>query len=125
MVHSRQKGARGEREVRDILRRHGYEARRDGRLDTDVVHDMSGFHLEVKRREKYELDKWIGQAEEDAAEGETPVVVFRKSGQPWRAVIGFDVLVALITNQNEGESSGSNQLGAGGTVQEDPREARS
>lgn len=124
MVHSRQKGARGEREVRDILRAHGYDARRDGRLDTDVVHDMDGFHLEVKRREKYELDQWLEQAERDASEDEVPVVVFRKSKQPWRAVIDFDVLVRLITNQNGRESDGSNVHGAGGTLQEAPREAQ-
>ena len=100
---SRQKGARGEREVRDILRKYGVEARRDGRLDDDLVHGLEGYHLEVKRREAYELGAWIEQAEEDAKE-RIPVVVFRKSNQPWRAVIDFATLVRLITNHG-GETS--------------------
>lgn len=92
---SRRKGAVGEREVRDILRAHGFDAYRDGRLDEDVAHDAFGYHFEVKRRETYSLDSWIKQCEDDAGVRE-PVVVFRKSNQPWRAVISFERLSALL-----------------------------
>ena len=97
---SRRKGASGEREVRDILRRFGIEARRDGRLDDDLVHGLDGFHIEVKRREQYDLGPWLEQAEEDA-KGREPIVVFRKSKQPWRAVIRLEALLQILTNHEE------------------------
>ena len=116
---SRSKGARGEREVRDILRKYGVEARRDGRLDDDLVHGLDGYHLEVKRQETYTLDSWLKQAETDA-KGRTPVVAFRKAKQPWRAVIDLETLVRLIANHQGGsdvvvpDTSGADQeLGAG------------
>jgi hypothetical protein len=91
----REKGARGEREVRDILVAGGFVARRDGRLDDDLDHSVAGWHFEVKRREQYDIGTWIKQAWEDA-DGREPVVVFRKSNEPWRAVIDFHVLVRLL-----------------------------
>lgn len=50
---SRDKGARGEREFRDLLREHGFEARRGqqfagGNDSPDVVTDLP-CHVEVKR----------------------------------------------------------------------------
>ncbi len=81
--------------MRDILRAHGREARRDGRLDDDLNHDIDGYHLEVKRRERYEIDSWLEQAERDAGERE-PIVVFRKSKEPWRAIIRLDALLGLL-----------------------------
>lgn len=93
-MKSRAKGAGGEREFRDVLRSHGYEARRDGRLDDDLDHDVPGTHFEVKRRERYELDEWIAQAERDAR-GRVPIVAFRKSRQPWRLIVPADHYLAL------------------------------
>lgn len=105
---SRQKGARGEREVRDVFRSFGLDARRDGRLDDDLVHGIDGFHFEVKRREAYALGEWLRQAEEDAKDRE-PVVVFRKNGQPWRAVISLEALLHLITNHEGGNQDEEGQ----------------
>ena len=95
MTNSRRKGADGEREVRDILIDHGFEARRDGRLDDDLDHNLEGFHLEVKRRERYEIDSWISQAEGDC-NGRIPVVVFRKSREPWRVILRLDDFLRSI-----------------------------
>lgn len=91
----REKGARGEREVRDILVAAGFVARRDGRLDDDLDHSVDGYHFEVKRREQYDIGSWVRQAREDA-KGRQPVVVFRKSNEPWLAVIDFRRLVRLL-----------------------------
>jgi hypothetical protein len=92
----RQKGQRGEREVRDILRAVGFTCERDGRLDTDLSHNVTGYHFEVKRRERLALPEWLRQAEDEAALDETPVVVYRASNQPWRAVLPFDRLAYLL-----------------------------
>lgn len=93
---SRRKGATGEREVRDILRRFGFEAQR-GQFPPfgDLEHNVPGVHLEVKRCETLSLRKWLKQAEADAREGETPWVVFRGNHEPWRVVMPFEAALAL------------------------------
>lgn len=109
---SRNKGKLGEREVRDALRRHGFDARRGlaAAREPDLVHSVPGVHLEVKRRETYELDAWIAQATQDSSELE-PIVVFRKSRQPWRAVVNLDFLLGLLatTNHQGGNHAGDPQ----------------
>jgi len=109
MTHSRRKGAGGEREVRDVLRSHNIEARRDGRLDEDLDHGLVGYHLEVKRRERYEIDSWLAQAERDAGD-RIPVVVFRKSREPWRVILRLDDwLESLTSSDQDGSVHESNQ----------------
>ena len=80
---SRQKGARGEREFRDLLRRYGFACDRDGSERGDLIHDVPGIHFEVKRRETLALPAWIRQAEGDAGD-KVPVIAWRKNGQLWR-----------------------------------------
>lgn len=88
MTNSREKGARGERELAKILREHGYAGARRGvqysgaNGDADVV-GMSGYHIECKRVENLNLYKAMEQSEHDARENETPIVVHRKNGKKW------------------------------------------
>jgi hypothetical protein len=87
----RRKGQAGEREVAAILAGHGFACRRDGRLNGDLVHDCHGYHFEVKRAERLKLPEWFAQAEADAdRHGLQPVLAFRQSGQPWRAMVRED-----------------------------------
>ena len=56
MTNSRQKGARGERELARILREYGYDCRRGQQYcgangDADVV-GLEGIHIECKRVER-------------------------------------------------------------------------
>lgn len=92
---SRRKGAYGEREVRDILRAHGFTCERDGRLDTDLKHDCDGYHLEVKRRETLAIPAWMRQARAESG-GKIPVVVYRRSREEWMAVLPFERLAHLL-----------------------------
>lgn len=98
---SRDKGARGEREFSDLLsnelgqvvkRKLGQA--RDGGDDIEV----GRYRIEVKRREKLAIEAWCKQVEatcttaaeigEDGqVKPQVPVVVFRRNGQPWRAVV--------------------------------------
>lgn len=94
---SREKGKRGEREFRDLLRRHGFEAVRDGRLEDDLRHDVEGYHFEVKRRETLALPAWLRQAEADA-NGRVPVVAFKRNHEPWRVCLDAEVFVGLLAN---------------------------
>ena len=100
MVNSRQKGARGEREVAKILCDHGIDSRRTAQYcgntgdAADVV--FPGFHTEVKLRETTAIWDFISQAEHDSKEDETPLVVFRKSRKNWYVCLEFERFLELI-----------------------------
>lgn len=78
-MNSRQKGARGERELANVLKSYGYEDSRRGQQycgsngDADVV-GLSGIHIECKRVEKLNLEKAMEQAEHDRKEQEKAAV---------------------------------------------------
>ena len=86
-MNSRQKGARGERELANILKNYGYEDSRRGQQycgsngDADVV-GLSGIHIECKRVEKLNLEKAMEQAEHDRKEQEKAAVFHRKDRKP-------------------------------------------
>ena len=105
-INSKQKGARGEREFAQLLRDHGFEARRGQQYcgangDADVICDsLPQFHFEVKRTETLNLKNAILQSQADCdkknALGLTkegyfgtivPVVMHRYSGGKWIAII--------------------------------------
>ena len=94
----RRKGADGEREFRDLLRAHGFDAERDGSRHGDlrgaVVRNL---HIEVKRAERLRIPDWLRQCEADAG-GRTPVLAFRCSRQPWRVVLPADWFFQLLAN---------------------------
>ena len=82
-VNSKQKGARFEREVAEILREHGYEARRGVQYngangDPDVI-GLPGHHLECKHVERLNIEEAMQQSRVDAREGEIPVVVHKRN----------------------------------------------
>ena len=90
----KEKGKRGEREVANILKAHGYDARRGQQFcgftgEADVV-GLPGYHLEVKFQETTKLADWFAQSERDARKGEVPVVVHRKSRSPWMITMRFE-----------------------------------
>jgi hypothetical protein len=88
----------GEREVRDILIAHGFDARRDGRLDDALDHNVAGYHFEVKRTETLAPPEWTRQADADAdADGRIAVVAYRRSREPWRASLPLDALARLMS----------------------------
>lgn len=92
---NRNKGANAEREVARIINeRLGLALHRTplsgGMQWRGDVQGLPGHHVEVKRCETYKLDAWLKQTEEDAPEGTVPLLVFRKSHQPWRVVMSLD-----------------------------------
>ena len=99
-VNQRDKGCRGEREFRDVLRDYGYKAERGqqragGSGSPDVVHDVRGVHFEVKRTEALRLWEAYDQANRDAAD-KLPVVVHRPSRRPWLAIMDISVFFQLL-----------------------------
>lgn len=99
MINSREKGAAGERELANILKTYGYDARRSAQYcgangDADVI-GLPGVHLEVKRVEKLNLQAAYEQSRFDAREGEIPVVVHRKNREKWKVTLSLDDFLEL------------------------------
>lgn len=85
-INSKQKGAKGERELAKILKEHGYNCRRgqqyNGLEGEDVV-GLDYIHIECKRVEKLNLYDAIEQAKRDTKEGQIPAVFHRKNNHKW------------------------------------------
>ncbi|MEE8372696.1 MAG: hypothetical protein V3R87_03050 [Dehalococcoidia bacterium] len=99
-AHSGNKGKQAEREVRDLIRKHGFEARRGqqfsgGNGDPDVVHNMEGIHVEVKRREQLNLWEAMAQAKADAVRA-MPTVWYRKNNKSWLVFLDADDFMELM-----------------------------
>lgn len=89
---SRNKGARGEREVLKLLGEElgisltrNLEQSRAGGGDCLVIR---GWCLEIKRQEALSRPSWWRQAVDQAARvGQEPMLLFRRSREPWTAWI--------------------------------------
>ena len=97
----REKGAAAEREVAEMLRHHGIDARR-GQVfnhEEDIVSDLP-LHLEIKRQETTKIHEWFKQSC-DQSRGKTPVVVHRRSREPWMITLRFEDFLDLIGAKHE------------------------
>ena len=99
MTNSRQKGARGERELSSKLKEYGYNTRRGQQYcgangDADVI-GLPGVHIECKRVERLNLYDAIAQAKHDAREGETPTVFHRKDRSEWLVTMTLEDFINL------------------------------
>lgn len=99
---SRRKGKTGELEVVNLLKDRGLKAQRTaplqaagGTTDADVL-GVDGFHLEIKRCERVEIDKWHAQATLASKPTDTPCVVWRRSRQPWRVALPLEDFLDLV-----------------------------
>ena len=98
---SREKGKRGEREAAELLRAHGFQARRgqqhSGSPDSpDIKHDIPGIFLEVKRTESFRLYPALEQARQDRRAGDIPVVLHRQNGREWVAILSAEDLLSIL-----------------------------
>ena len=101
-MNSRQKGARGERELSNKLKEYGFDTRRGQQYcgsngDADVV-GLDGIHIECKRVEKLNLYDAMSQARHDAREGEKPMVFHRKNNCEWLVTMGLEDFIDLYRN---------------------------
>lgn len=94
-MNSRQKGARGERELASILRAAGFDDARRGQQysgangDADVV-GLPDIHIECKRNERLNIYDAISQARADAKMSEFPAVFHRKNNCEWLVTMTMD-----------------------------------
>ena len=91
-LNSKAKGSAGERELAEILRQAGHtEAHRNeqryigGKENPDV--SLEGFHVEVKRAEKFNAYSALEQAEADANGKAIPIVCHRRNRKPWIVIM--------------------------------------
>lgn len=88
---SRNKGIRGELDLRDLLRSYGYEAKRGGQQgdggaadSPDVKHNIPDIHIECKRVEAFAVvNRAMEQAEKDAGPDLIPTVFARSNRKEW------------------------------------------
>jgi hypothetical protein len=103
-INSREKGARGERELSAFLTDQGFPAKRGvqfsqgrfGLTEADVICETLPLHIECKRVEAGNPYKWLAQAKRDAKEGKIPVVFHRRSESPWVVVIGAEDFMGIV-----------------------------
>jgi Holliday junction resolvase len=95
VIHSRNKGKRGERAWRDELRANGYAARRgqqfSGSPDSpDVICDaLASLHFEVKCVERLNIEDAMDQARRDAGVN-TPVVAHKRNHRRWLVTLNAE-----------------------------------
>ena len=99
---SRDKGKRGERLWRDVLRAYGFVAERAGYKQAAFggggadVEDNSGLWWEVKFVEKLNVRQAYEQAAAAAAFDQPPAVAHKTSSKPWLVTLaGEDFLLIL------------------------------
>lgn len=110
MVNSKQKGARFERALANILKKdYGYDARRGQQYcgangDADVV-GLPGIHIEAKHQERMQLYDWMTQAKSDAKDGEIPAVFHKKNNCEILVTLPLDEFMRIYRSyENEQKS---------------------
>lgn len=100
MTNGCQKGKRGERGWRDVLRSLGWAGARRGRQysgspeSPDVVNGIPGTHVEVKWVEQLSLYDAVDQAVRDAGSS-VPYVAHRRNRRPWLVTVRASDLLAF------------------------------
>lgn len=100
-MNSRQKGARGERELAKKLREYGFDSRRGQQYsgangDPDVV-GLPGVHIECKRVEKLNIEDAMAQARHDRKENEIAAVFHRKNNCEWLVTMRLDDFMTMYS----------------------------
>ena len=98
---NRDRGAKAEREVRDIFRMFGFESVRRGQVfnhESDVI-GAPGLHIEVKYQKNAKVWEWLAQAETDAVikKDGNPVLFFRRPGEPYRVIVPAKLFMEMYT----------------------------
>ena len=108
-MNSCRKGKVGEREAAELLRSCGIAARRGqqhagGEDSPDIVTELDCLHVEVKRTETLQLYPALDQAEHDASVFQIPVVLHRRNGKKWVAILAANVFLGLLKRAVAGEA---------------------
>ena len=94
----RDKGARGERMLKEVLNENGLDVRRGFTYhhESDLI-GLTGIHIECKFVERLNLRKAMVQAEEEAEKRKDglPVVFWKTSRKPWLVTMRLEDWILL------------------------------
>ena len=98
---SRAKGKAGEREVAKLLRKFGFTARRGqqfkgGADSPDVIHNIGGLFIEVKRRERVDLYDALATADSEKNICDRSIVFHRRNRKGWLVTMHAEDFLELI-----------------------------
>ena len=102
---SKQKGKRGEREVKDLHNEFFIDQGLDIRLERNQMqsavggYDLVGLDflaIEVKHCEVFQLAKWWAQTMNQMKDGQVPVLFYRRNRVPWRVM-----MIGCVINSDE------------------------
>ena len=99
-MNSREKGARGERELAAWLQARGVRAvrgqqRAGGSDSPDVMHAIPNLHIECKRVEKLDLWHSLAQAARDCGE-RVPTLWFRRNRWQWYVCLPAEDFLKML-----------------------------
>lgn len=109
-MNSKKKGSRGERQCRDVWKKHGYEeAHRSqqysgkGESSADIEGIDPRLHIEVKSGYSFKtIYSFLEQAVSDAKEGQTPIVNCKMDRKEWLCVMRLDDFIELWKEKRNG-----------------------
>jgi Holliday junction resolvase len=106
-INSREKGAKGERELSKKLREYGYDSRRGQQYcgangDADVI-GLPGIHIECKRVERLNLYDAMSQSKSDAKTDEIPAVFHRRNKEKWLVTMELDDFMKIYPEWEAGK----------------------
>lgn len=106
-INSREKGAKGERELSKKLREYGYDSRRGQQYcgangDADVI-GLPGIHIECKRVERLNLYDAMSQSKSDAKKDEIPAVFHRRNKGKWLVTLELDDFMKIYPEWEAGK----------------------
>ena len=111
-MNSREKGKRGERQWRDVLRAEGYRARRGQQFagspeSPDVIcDDLDWAHFEVKFVERLNVYEAMAQAQRDCGAC-IPILSHRRNCWPWLVTITADTFFKFLRGELPPERTGA------------------
>ena len=112
-INSKKKGAKGERELANILKDYGYQCRRgrqyNGLEGEDVV-GLDYIHIEVKRVQALNIDEAMEQAKRDSKDNQLPAVFHRKNNKKWKVTMELDDWVKLYNEYYSGKKLGDMEV---------------
>jgi len=106
-INSCRKGKAGERELANLLKKHGIRAWRgaqhsgkgkSGQVAADVVTPDASCHWECKRDNRLNIDKAMDQAVGDCPDGDLPIVYHRKDRRQALVTFRAEDAFKLIKN---------------------------
>ena len=106
---AQRKGRAAEIELARYLQEAGFpDARPGDPLNYGTMPDVigvDGLHIECKRHEKLEINKWYTQAAADAERMQDgkPAVIFRQNRQQWKIVLSLEDFLDLIGGAGHGK----------------------